>query len=148
MTETSTHERAAWKGYSLQAVEHPNENDSFEVNTPDGRVVPLDPRFTRDNPAPGVDFLRGFAATYEASANASTIDFNDDHGIIEVFAAHLELSLKTMRPDQAFEAAQHATRHYLVSYEFVEAGYKGSAEAQYRMVPKRAESEKRGGMRG
>ncbi len=60
----------------------------------------------------------------------------DEFGITEVFAGHLEMNLTHMRPEQAFEAAQHAVRAYLRSYEFVPLNqYKGSTgPVQYRMV--------------
>jgi hypothetical protein len=58
----------------------------------------------------------------------------DEYGIVETFSRHLELSLLTMHPAQAFEAAQHATRAYVASHKFVDVGGKGSAGPQYRML--------------
>jgi len=59
--------------------------------------------------------------------------FLDEFGIVGVFAAHLELSLETMSPPEAFEAAQHATRHHLKSYSFIPVSAKG-VQTEYRMV--------------
>jgi hypothetical protein len=59
----------------------------------------------------------------------------DPFGIVSVFAAHLELSLETMSPPEAFEAAQHATRHHLKSYSFIPVDAKG-VQTEYRMVRK------------
>lgn len=62
----------------------------------------------------------------------------DGFGIAAVFATHLELALENMHPEQAFEAAQHATRAYLKSHDFVSVTSKGSPVPGYRMVPKRS----------
>lgn len=66
------------------------------------------------------------------------LDETDPFGIVQVFATHLELSSSHMRPEQAFEAATHATRAYINSYDFVEVSYKGSPAPQYRMVLKKS----------
>lgn len=67
----------------------------------------------------------------------------DPYGIVSVFAAHLCLSLESMSPPEAFEAAQHATRHHLRSYEFLTLSHKGSQDVEYRMVRKRSSSSTR-----
>jgi len=66
------------------------------------------------------------------------LDETDPFGIVQVFATHLEIGLNHMRPEQAFEAAQHATRAYINSYDFVEVSYKGSPKPEYRMVLKKS----------
>lgn len=62
---------------------------------------------------------------------------DDPHGIAVVFSTHLELALENMHPEQAFEAAQHATRAYVKSYDFVPTTTKGSSVPSFRMFPKR-----------
>ena len=74
--------------------------------------------------------------------NSGKPDRRDRFGITEVFIGHLEMSLAHMHPAQAFESAQHAVRHYLASYEFVEMGHKEGGIPEYHMVPKRKEKIK------
>lgn len=63
---------------------------------------------------------------------------DDPYGITRVFASHLAMSLDHMHPVRAFEAAQHATREYLASYDFKDFSSKESDAVQYRMFPKRS----------
>jgi uncharacterized membrane-anchored protein len=62
--------------------------------------------------------------------------FIDRYGIVELFATHLELSLEAMNPQQAFESAQHSTRAYINSYDFIPIGVKGSTNS-FHMAPKK-----------
>jgi hypothetical protein len=66
----------------------------------------------------------------------------DRFGIVQIFAAHLDLSLETMNPPEAFEAAQHATRHHLKSYSFIPISAKGEG-VEYQM---RRKTEAKGQM--
>jgi hypothetical protein len=68
----------------------------------------------------------------------------DKYNIINVFAGHLLFSLEHMHPEEAFEAAQNATRSYLKSHTFIDLSTKLSeGPPQYKMVAKRPEDRAR-----
>lgn len=64
----------------------------------------------------------------------SWVNIEDPFGIVAVFATHLEIALNHSHPEKAFEAAQHATRAYIQSYDFVEVSEPGSPAPKYRKV--------------
>lgn len=61
----------------------------------------------------------------------------DPYGVLAVFATHYGIALNHSNPLQAFEGAQHATRAYLNSYDFVDLSGRDAQVPSYKMVRKR-----------
>ena len=76
-------------------------------------------------------------------ANVKRTNATEDFGMTGVFHDHLALSLKTMHPALAVEAACQAVRAYVASHDFVDLGSEVGDPA-YEMVLKRPENKNRG----
>lgn len=81
----------------------------------------------------------GFPMAAITTQNVEETEETDPFGIVGIFKTHLEISLTHMTPEQAFEAAQHATRSYVRSYDFIpQPGRDRNSPPEYAMLPKKS----------